>query len=139
MNFRVSFDCLPKLKVIRSVKCPKERGTFILNYPIDFFLENRLYNIRFDFRAQTVEGAKADAERVRLIGEAEAQALEQIGIAEANRMTMKAAVYKKYGEAAILNLVLQAMPKVRLFVKICGKKRKKRNDGFENKFGFSRL
>ena len=27
-------------------------------------------------------------------------------------MQMKAAIYKKYGEAAILNLVLNAMPKV---------------------------
>ncbi|OXU29608.1 hypothetical protein TSAR_002111 [Trichomalopsis sarcophagae] len=63
-------------------------------------------------RAQTVEAAKAEADRIRLIGEAEAQALKSIGVAEADRMTMKAAVYKKYGEAAILNLVLNAMPKV---------------------------
>lgn len=62
-----------------------------------------------------MDAAKAEADRIRLIGEAEAQALKSIGIAEADRMTMKAAVYKKYGEAAILNLVLNAMPKVRFF------------------------
>lgn len=59
-----------------------------------------------------MEAAKAEAERIRLIGEAEATALKAIGVADADRMTMKAAVYKKYGDAAILNLVLAAMPKV---------------------------
>lgn len=56
--------------------------------------------------------AKAEAEKIRLIGEAEAHALEAIGISEAERMRMKAAVYKKYGEAAILNITLNALPKV---------------------------
>jgi len=59
-----------------------------------------------------VSAAKADAEKIRLLGEAEAQALEAIGISEAERMRMKAAVYKKYGEAAILNITLNALPKV---------------------------
>lgn len=63
-------------------------------------------------RAQTVEAAKAEAERIRMIGEAEAHALEVVGVSEAERMRMKAAVYKKYGDAAILSLVLNAMPKI---------------------------
>jgi len=61
-----------------------------------------------------VSAAKADAEKIRLLGEAEAQALEAIGISEAERMRMKAAVYKKYGEAAILNITLNALPKVNM-------------------------
>lgn len=64
-----------------------------------------------------MEAAKAEAERIRLIGDAEAHALKAIGMAEADRMTMKAAVYKKYGDAAVLNLVLNAMPKVTPIVK----------------------
>lgn len=47
-----------------------------------------------------------------MIGGADAQASEAVGMAEAERMRMKAAVYKKYGDAAILNIVLNAMPKV---------------------------
>lgn len=65
------------------------------------------------FRTQTVNAAIAEAERIRLIGTAEAQALEAIGVSEAQRMQMKAAVYKKYGGAAILNIALNALPKVR--------------------------
>lgn len=65
------------------------------------------------FRTQTVNAAIAEAERIRLIGGAEAQALEAVGMSEAERMRMKAAVYKKYGEAAILNIALNALPKVR--------------------------
>lgn len=67
-------------------------------------------------RMQTVSAAKAEAERIRLIGEAEAQALEAVGISEAERMRMKAAIYKKYGEAAILNIALNALPKVKKLI-----------------------
>ncbi|KZC09313.1 Flotillin-2, partial [Dufourea novaeangliae] len=63
-------------------------------------------------RTQTVNAATAEAEKIRLIGEAEAHALEAIGVSEAERMRMKAAVYKKYGEAAILNIALNALPKI---------------------------
>ncbi|KYN40798.1 Flotillin-2, partial [Trachymyrmex septentrionalis] len=63
-------------------------------------------------RTQTVSVAKAEAEKIRLIGEAEAHALEAVGISEAERMRMKAAVYKKYGDAAILNITLNALPKI---------------------------
>lgn len=69
----------------------------------------------FSLRSQTVDAAKAEAERIRMIGEAEAHAMQVVGISEAERMRMKATVYKKYGDAAILNLVLNAMPKVKIF------------------------
>ena len=65
------------------------------------------------FRTQTVNAAIAEAEKIRLIGGAEAQALQAVGVSEAEHMRMKAAVYKKYGEAAILNIALNALPKVR--------------------------
>lgn len=53
-----------------------------------------------------------------MIGESEAKTLDIIGTAEAERMRLKAQVYKKYNEAAILNIALNAMPKVRLIYKI---------------------
>jgi uncharacterized membrane protein YqiK len=64
-------------------------------------------------RTQTIEAAKAEAERIKKIGSAEADAIEMVGKAEAERMRMKAAVYKQYGDAAIMNIVLEALPKVK--------------------------
>lgn len=37
---------------------------------------------------------------------------QQVGKAEAERMRMKASVYKQYGDAAIMNIVLESLPKV---------------------------
>jgi len=63
-------------------------------------------------RTQTVESARADAEKIRLLGGAEASAIEAVGKAEAERMRLKASAYKQYGEAAMLSLVLESLPKV---------------------------
>ena len=49
-----------------------------------------------------------------MIGGAEAKAVEAVGRAEAERMRMKASAYKQYGDAAILSLVLEALPQVRV-------------------------
>lgn len=56
--------------------------------------------------------ARAEAEKIRKIGAAEAHVIELVGKAEAERMRMKAHVYKQYGDAAIMNIVLEALPKV---------------------------
>jgi flotillin len=64
-----------------------------------------------------VEVAKAEAEKIKKIGAAEAFAIEGVGKAEAERMRMKAAVYKQYGDAAIMSLVLDALPKVKHVIK----------------------
>lgn len=67
-------------------------------------------------RTQTVEVARAEAERIKKIGAAEASAIEVIGKAEADKMKLKAAVYKQYGDAAIMNIVLDALPKVKKLI-----------------------
>lgn len=72
----------------------------------------RLEMIAEGKRTQTVQAAMADSERTKLIGTAEATAISSIGKAEAERMRQKAAVYKQYGDAAIVSLVLEALPKV---------------------------
>ena len=59
-----------------------------------------------------VEHAKAEAESLRLLGQAEATSIEAIGRAEAERMRMKAAAYQQYGEAALTSMVLESLPKV---------------------------
>ena len=73
---------------------------------------NKVTNLPFNFRTQTVEAARAEAERVRLIGASEARAIEAVGRAEAEKMRMKASAYKQYGDAAIMALVLEALPQI---------------------------
>jgi len=63
-------------------------------------------------RTFTVAGARADAENIRLIGGAEASAIEAVGKAEAESMRQKAAAYKQYGDAALMSLVLESLPKI---------------------------
>ncbi|KAL8559877.1 Flotillin-2 [Nucella lapillus] len=63
-------------------------------------------------RFQTVEVARAEAEKIKLIGGAQAAAIQAVGKAEAERMRLKAAAYKQYGEAAMLSLVLETLPRV---------------------------
>lgn len=48
-----------------------------------------------------------------MIGGAEATSIEAVGKAEAERMRLKASAYKQYGDAAMLSLVLETLPKVR--------------------------
>ena len=75
-------------------------------------VKNQWNLFSFLFRTQTVEAARAEAERVRLTGAAEARAIEAVGRAEAERMRMKASAYKQYGDAAVMALVLEALPQV---------------------------
>merc|ERR1719251_31839 len=63
-------------------------------------------------RTKVVETAKAEGEKIRLIGGAEARAVEAVGKAEAESMRMKAAAYQQYGDAAVMSLVLEALPAI---------------------------
>merc|ERR1712130_964300 len=63
-------------------------------------------------RTKTVEAARADGEKIRLIGAADARAVEAVGRAEAESMRMKASAYKQYGDAAVMSLVLEALPQI---------------------------
>ena len=49
-----------------------------------------------------------------MIGEAEATSIEAVGKAEAERMRLKASAYKQYGDAAMVSLILETLPKVSL-------------------------
>merc|ERR1712102_194964 len=63
-------------------------------------------------RTKTVESARAEGEKIKLTGGAEAKAVEAVGRAEAESMRMKASAYKQYGDAAIMSLVLEALPQI---------------------------
>lgn len=64
-------------------------------------------------RVRQVLMAQAEAEKIRKLGEAEAFVIEAIGMAEAEGMKLKAEALQRYGEAAQLALVLDALPEVR--------------------------
>lgn len=68
------------------------------------------------FRIQTIQAAKADSEKIKMLGAAEATAISSVGKAEAEGMKQKAGVYKQYGEAAIMSIVLEALPKVNKYI-----------------------
>merc|ERR1711922_22863 len=63
-------------------------------------------------RTRVVETAKAEGEKIKLIGGAEARAVEAVGKAEAESMRLKAAAYQQYGDAAVMSLVLEALPSI---------------------------
>merc|ERR1712106_486654 len=87
-------------ELISTVKLPAEAEAY------------KVQTIAEGARTKTVEAARADGEKIRLIGAAEARAVEAVGRAEAERMRMKASAYKQYGDAAILALVLEALPQI---------------------------
>lgn len=64
------------------------------------------------FRTQAVEVATAEGERIKKIGLAEASAIEAVGRAEAQGMMLKAHVFKNYEEAAVMALIMDALPKI---------------------------
>merc|ERR1719245_2833852 len=87
-------------EVMATVKLPAEAESF------------KGQTVAEGMRTKTIETAKAEGEKIRLIGGAEAKAVEAVGRAEAEKMRMKASAYKQYGDAAIMALVLEALPQI---------------------------
>lgn len=68
-----------------------------------------LYRRQKDAEAKLFEQEK-EAEAIRKQGEAEAEAIRKKGIAEAEALDKKAEAMKKYGEAAILEMLINVLP-----------------------------
>ncbi len=51
-----------------------------------------------------------EAEGIRAVGEAEAKAIEARGLAEAEALEKKAEAMKKYGQAAMMEMIVKALP-----------------------------
>ncbi len=77
------------------------------------YLFSRLEKIAEAERTKLILEAEAESESIRLKGEAEAFAIEAKAKAEAERMLKKAEAMKEYKEAAIIDMVLDCLPKVR--------------------------
>ena len=52
------------------------------------------------------------AEGIRAVGEAEAKAIEAKGVAEAEALEKKAEAMKKYGQAAMMEMIVKALPEM---------------------------
>merc|ERR1712002_515158 len=63
-------------------------------------------------RSKVLASARGESDRIKLLGSAEARAVEAVGRAEAEQMRMKAAAYAQYGDAAVMSLVLEALPQI---------------------------
>ena len=74
----------------------------------------RLEKIAEAERQKVVLEAEAEAEATALRGEAEAYAIEVKAKAEAEQMAKKADAWKEYKEAAMVDMMLQTLPKVHL-------------------------
>nr|XP_018902485.1 PREDICTED: flotillin-2 [Bemisia tabaci] len=114
-NEEIQIEVVERRKQIEVEEQEVQRKERELNATVRLPAEAESYKVQTiaeGKRTQTVEVAKAEGEKTKLVGSAEAFAIEAIGKAEAERMKLKATVYKSYGDAAIMSLVLDALPKI---------------------------
>ncbi|XP_043233897.1 flotillin-2-like isoform X2 [Amphibalanus amphitrite] len=114
-NEEISIDIIERKKQIQVEEKEIQRKEKELTGTVKLPAEAESYKLEAlaeGKRYQTVELAKAEAETIRLIGTAEAVGIEAVGRADAERMRMKAAAYRQYGDAAMAAMVLEALPKI---------------------------
>ena len=92
-------------KLIAEIEKPAEADKFAAMQAADA----ELYKRQKDAEARLYEEQK-DAEAIRAKGEAEAEAIRLKGDAEAEAMDKKAEAMKKYGQAAILEMIVGVLP-----------------------------
>lgn len=102
---QIEIECQEVERKDRELKATVKLPADAENYRVQQIAEGK--------RTQTIEQAKAEAERIKKIGMAEATSIEIVGKAEAEKMRLKASVFKQYGDAAIMNIVLESLPKVK--------------------------
>lgn len=72
----------------------------------------RLETIAEGNKARILAEAQAEAEAIRLRGQAEADAIKARGLAEAEAMRQKAESWKEYGQAALIEKLVESLPQV---------------------------
>lgn len=75
----------------------------------------RRYSTEQDAEASkkaAVLNAESDAAKVKLLGQANAESILEVGSAEAEAMSKKADAYKEYGEAAIIEILMNKAPEI---------------------------
>ena len=76
--------------------------------PVELSEAKRLVSARDEF----INNAKREAEGIRAVGEAEAEAIKLKALAEAEGIDKKAEAMKKYGEAAVVEMIMNALPEI---------------------------
>jgi len=87
-------------ELVAKVKLPAEAEAF------------KVQTVAEGERSKVLASARGESDRIKLLGSAEARAVEAVGRAEAEQMRMKAAAYAQYGDAAVMSLVLEALPQI---------------------------
>lgn len=114
-NEEIEIEVIERRKMIEVEENEIIRRENELNATVKLPAEAESYKVQTLAEAsktKKVLAAQADAEKIKMVGAAEAAAIEAIGKAEAERMRQKAAAYKQYGDAALMALILEAMPKI---------------------------
>ena len=73
--------------------------------------EAELYRRTKEAEAKMIERQR-EAEGIRAVGEAEAEAIRLKALAEAEGIDKKAEAMKKYGEAAVIEMIMEALPEI---------------------------
>ncbi len=73
--------------------------------------EAELYRRTKEAEAKMIEHQR-EAEGIRAVGEAEAEAIRLKALAEAEGIDKKAEAMKKYGEAAVIEMIMAALPEI---------------------------
>ena len=73
--------------------------------------EAELFRRTKEAEAKMIE-RKREAEGIRAVGEAEAEAIKLKALAEAEGIDKKAEALKKYGEAAVVEMIMNALPEI---------------------------
>ena len=84
-----------------------------------YFFYYRLEKIAEANRNRVILEAEAEAEAIKIKGDAEAFSMMVKGKAEAEQLTMKADAYKFYKDAAMVEMLLDVLPKVKLIACAC--------------------
>ncbi|KAF0765403.1 flotillin-2 [Aphis craccivora] len=114
-NEEIQIEVVERKKQIEIEVQEVERRERELNSTVRLPAEAESYRVQAiaeGKRTQTVEVATAEGERIKKIGLAEASAIEAVGRAEAQGMMLKAHVFKQYEEAAVMSLIMDALPKI---------------------------
>jgi flotillin len=114
-NEEIEIEVIERRKMIEVEEKEIERREKELQATVRSPAEAEAYKVQALAEAsktKKVYAATAEAERIKMIGSAEAASIEAIGKAEAERMRQKAEAYKQYGDAALMSLILEAMPKI---------------------------
>uniref|UniRef100_A0A1I8I5C3 PHB domain-containing protein n=2 Tax=Macrostomum lignano TaxID=282301 RepID=A0A1I8I5C3_9PLAT len=94
-----------------SIRRPAEAEAFKVR-EIRRLIHEKVQTVAEGERFRRVKVAQAEAEAIRARGAAEAASIGAVGRAQAEEMRLKAAAYRAYGDAAILEMSLEALPRV---------------------------